>query len=148
MRAHEAGALHADIGARGPAWLRTPEDVNALVPHLWPRTVTRGPAGALTVGGLDVRELAREFGTPAYILDEADLRARCRQFRAAFPYSDVYYAGKALLCKAIVRIIAAEGLSLDVCTGGELSVALAARMPPERVALHGNNKSPAELLPA
>jgi diaminopimelate decarboxylase len=145
MRAHEAGALHADIGSRGPSWLRPPDDVNALSPQLWPRTVTRGPAGALTVGGLDVRELAREFGTPAYILDEADLRARCRDFREAFANADVFYAGKALLCKAIVRIIAAERLSLDVCTGGELSVALAAGMPPERIALHGNNKSPAEL---
>src|SRR5438093_9171870 len=145
MRAHEAGALHADIGTRGPAWLRTPDDVNALAPRLWPRTVTRGANGALTVGGVDVRELAREFGTPAYVLDEADLRARCREFREAFHSADVFYAGKALLCKAIVRIIAAEGLSLDVCTGGELSVALAAGMPPERIALHGNNKSSTEL---
>src|SRR5439155_13084600 len=99
----------------------------------------------ITVGGLDVRELAREFGTPAYVLDEADLRARCREFREAFPTVDVYYAGKALLCKAIVRIVAAEGLSLDVCTGGELSVALAAGMPAERIGLHGNNKSVYEL---
>ncbi|GIJ48875.1 diaminopimelate decarboxylase [Virgisporangium aliadipatigenens] len=145
MRAHEAGALHADIGHRGPGWLRSPADVNALMPGLWPRTVTRADAGALTVGGLDVREIAAEYGTPAYVLDEADLRERCRAFREGFAGADVYYAGKSFLCKAVVRIIAEEGLNLDVCTGGELAVALAAGMPPERIGLHGNNKSLSEL---
>ncbi|MFG3683309.1 diaminopimelate decarboxylase [Micromonospora chalcea] len=145
MRAHEAGALHGEIGSRGPAWLRTPVDVNALVPQLWPRNVARGPAGALTVAGLDVRDLAAEYGTPAYVLDEDDLRERCREFRAAFPDADVYYAGKAFLCRAVVRMIAEEGLFLDVCTGGELATALSAGMPPERIGFHGNNKSVAEL---
>src|SRR5207237_5382036 len=132
MRAHEAGALHADIGHEGPGWLRTPEDVNALMPGLWPRTVRRTGAGALPVGGVDVGEIARAHGTPAYVLDEADFRTRCREFREAFGHSDVYYAGKAFLCKAIVRMVAEEGLNLDVCSGGELAVALAAGMPPER----------------
>ncbi|MER6589910.1 diaminopimelate decarboxylase [Micromonospora chalcea] len=145
MRAHEAGALHGEIGSRGPAWLRTPVDVNALVPQLWPRNVVRGPAGALTVAGLDVRDLAAEYGTPAYVLDEDDLRERCREFRAAFPDTDVYYAGKAFLCRAVVRMIAEEGLFLDVCTGGELATALSAGMPAERIGFHGNNKSVAEL---
>ena len=145
MRAHEAGALHGEIGTRGPAWLRTPVDVNALVPQLWPRNVARGPAGALTVAGLDVRDLAAEYGTPAYVLDEDDLRERCREFRAAFPDADVYYAGKAFLCRAVVRMIAEEGLFLDVCTGGELATALSAGMPAERIGFHGNNKSVAEL---
>ncbi len=145
MRAHEAGALHAEVGHRGPAWLRTPDDVNALLPQLWPRTVTRGAAGALTVGGRDVRDLAAEFGTPVYLLDEADFRARCREFADAFHNADLYYAGKAFLCKAVVRVLADEGLALDVCTGGELAVALAAGMPPERIGLHGNNKSADEL---
>ncbi|GAB2963415.1 diaminopimelate decarboxylase [Micromonospora polyrhachis] len=145
MRAHEAGALHGDIGSRGPAWLRTPVDVNALVPQLWPRSVARDADGALTVGDLGVRELAERFDTPAYVLDEEDLRARCREFRAAFPDEDIYYAGKAFLCRAVVRIIAEEGLYLDVCSGGELAVALAADMPPERIGFHGNNKSVAEL---
>ncbi|MEV1286871.1 diaminopimelate decarboxylase [Micromonospora sp. NPDC049679] len=144
MRAHEAGALHGDIGTR-PAWLRPPQDVNALVPHLWPRTVTRSADGAVAVGGLGVRELAEEFGTPAYVLDEDDLRTRCREFRAAFPDHDVYYAGKAFLCRAVVRVIAEEGLHLDICTGGELAVALSAGMPPERIGFHGNNKSTGEL---
>ncbi|WIM95637.1 diaminopimelate decarboxylase [Actinoplanes oblitus] len=145
MRAHEAGALHGDLGNRGPAWLRTPEDVNALVPQLWPRTVTRTDAGALQVGGVQVAELAAGYGTPAYLLDEDDLRGRCREFAAAFAGADVYYAGKSFLCKAVVRIVEEEGLFLDVCSGGELAVALAAGFPPERLGFHGNNKSESEL---
>ena len=145
MRAHEAGALHAEVGTRGPAWLRTPGDVNALLPQLWPRTVTRDGAGVLTVGGLPAAALAAEFGTPVYVLDEADFRTRCREFAESFGDAELFYAGKAFICKAIVRILAEEGLSLDVCTGGELAVALAAGMPPERIGLHGNNKSVAEL---
>ncbi|WP_433229124.1 diaminopimelate decarboxylase [Micromonospora sp. CA-248260] len=145
MRAHEAGAMHGDIGDRGPGWLRPPADVNALVPQLWPRQVERGTGGALTVAGLDVRELAAEYGTPAYVLDEDDLRSRARDFRAAFPDADVYYAGKAFLCRAVVRMIAEEGLHLDVCSGGELATALSAGMPAERIGFHGNNKSVAEL---
>ncbi|HEX6869848.1 MAG TPA: diaminopimelate decarboxylase [Micromonosporaceae bacterium] len=145
MRAHEAGALHADIGATGPAWLSAPADVNALLPTLWARTVGRGPDGALTVGSCSVRDLAATFGTPAYILDEVDFRARCREFRDSFAGVDVFYAAKAFCAKAVVRMVAEEGLNLDVCTGGELAVALAAGMAPERIKLHGNNKSMAEL---
>jgi diaminopimelate decarboxylase len=145
MRAHEAGALHGELGTGGPGWLRTPDDVNALLPQLWPSGVARAADGALAVGGLGVRALAEEFGTPAYVLDEGDLRSRCREFRAAFPDEDVYYAGKAFLCRAVVKVIAEEGLHLDVCTGGELAVALAAGMPAERIGFHGNNKSVAEL---
>ena len=145
MRAHEAGALHGELGNRGPHWLRTPDDVNALVPELWPRTVARGAGGALEVAGLGVDEIRERFGTPAYVLDEDDLRARAREFRAAFAGQDVYYAGKAFLCRAVVRAIAEEGLFLDVCTGGELATALSAGMPPERIGFHGNNKSVSEL---
>ena len=145
MRAHEAGALHADLIRRAPTWLRPPDDVNALLPQLWPTTVRRGEDGVLTVGEVPVTALAAEYGTPAYVLDEADLRARCRAFVDGFPGVDVYYAGKAFLCKAVVRVIASEGLGLDVCTGGELAVALAAGMDPARIGLHGNNKSVAEL---
>src|SRR5690554_8080783 len=106
MRAHEAGALHADLGHHGPAWLRVPPDVNALAPRLWPRTVTRGTDGVLTVGGVPVTALAAEHGTPAYVLDEADFRARCRAFADAFAGAGVYYAGKALLCRGVARIVA------------------------------------------
>jgi diaminopimelate decarboxylase len=145
VRAHEAGALHGDLGTSGPAWLRTPEDVNALVPQLWPRTVTRADAGALQIGGVSVVDLAAEHGTPAYFLDEDDLRSRCREFAAAFGDADVYYAGKSFLCKAVVKIIDEEGLFLDVCSGGELAVALAAGFPAARMGFHGNNKSVREL---
>ncbi|MDT5028215.1 MAG: diaminopimelate decarboxylase [Micromonosporaceae bacterium] len=145
MRAHEAGALHGDMGARGPSWLKTPADINTLMPILWPRNANRAEDGALRVGGVDVRDLAAEFGTPAYIFDEADFRARCRDFREAFTGADVFYAAKAFCSKTVVRIIAEEGMNLDVCTGGELAVALAAGMPPERIKMHGNNKSTTEL---
>jgi diaminopimelate decarboxylase len=145
VRAHEAGALHGDLGSRGPGWLRTPDDVNALVPQLWARTVRRGDDGALTVAGRSVLDLAAEYGTPAYVLDEEDLRSRCRDFTAAFTDADVYYAGKSFLCKAVVKIIDQEGLFLDVCSGGELTTALAAGFPPHRIGFHGNNKSVSEL---
>ena len=148
MRAHEAGALHADIGAsgfgRGPAWLRPPTDVNAIDPLLWSRNAVKTD-GVLTVGGVDLRALAAEHGTPAYVLDVDDLRARARGFREAFADYDVFYAGKAFLCTAVVRWLAEEGLDLDVCTGGELTVALRAGLDPARIAFHGNNKSVAEL---
>ena len=87
----------------------------------------------LTVGGLPATELARRFGTPVYVLDEADFRARCRDFVEAFGDADIFYAGKAFICKAVVRMLAEEGMFLDVCTGGELAVALAGGMPPERM---------------
>lgn len=145
MRAHEAGALHGDLGSSGPSWLRTPEDVNALVPQLWPKTVKRGQDGAIEVGSVDIRRIAEEHGTPAYIFDEADFRERCRKFKEAFGGAEVFYAGKAFIATHIVRILVEEGLSLDVCTGGELAVALRGGMPPERIGLHGNNKSVAEL---
>jgi diaminopimelate decarboxylase len=152
MRAHEAGALHAD-GYGHPAWLAVPPDVNALVPGLWASSVGRGSDGALTVGGVSVLDLAREFGTPAYVLDEADFRARAADFRDTYTEvfddlgggADVYYAGKAFLCTEVARWIQDEGLSLDVCTGGELAVAIRAGMPGARIGMHGNNKSVAEL---
>jgi diaminopimelate decarboxylase len=111
---------------------------------VWPRTAARVD-GVLTVGGVDVRDLATEQGTPAFVLDEAEFRTRAREFRTAFAGADVYYAGKAFLCTGFARWIAEEGLNLDVCTGGELAVAVRAGFPPERLALHGNNKSVAEL---
>ena len=120
-----------------------------LVPGVWPGTARRSAEGVLELGGLDVRDLAAEFGTPLLVLDEQDLRARCRAWRAAFDGwpsgADVAYAGKAFLCKAVVKIVQEEGLGLDVCTGGELAVALAAGFPPERLWFHGNNKSVTEL---
>ncbi|ADD45178.1 diaminopimelate decarboxylase [Stackebrandtia nassauensis] len=153
MRVHEAGALHEEYtGGHGPAWLRMPVDVNDLIPQLWARTVNRDDAGVLTVGGVDVNKLAAEFGTAAYVVDEADFRSRLRDFRgsfsANFPDGAVYYAGKSFLCKAVARWVAEEGVNLDICTGGELATAVAAGFPGERLAFHGNNKSEAELAAA
>jgi diaminopimelate decarboxylase len=142
---HEAGALHADIGHRGPTWLRSPEDVNALVPQLWSSTATKKPDGALEIGGVDVRDLVAEHGSPAYVLDEQDFRQRARAFREGFAGFDVYYAGKAFLCGTVARWVTEEGLNLDVCSGGELTVALRAGVDPARIGFHGNNKSVPEL---
>ena len=125
--------------------MTTTTAVHDLEPVVWPAGATRDEAGVLTVAGVDVRELAAQFGTPAYVLDEDDFRGRCRSWRDAFSGADVYYAGKAFLCTAIARWVAEEGLSLDVCTGGELAVALKAGFPAERLLFHGNNKSVAEL---
>ncbi len=144
MRAHEAGALHADINSRGPAWLREPADPNALVPLLWSRTAHKQD-GVLAIGGVALPDLVAAHGSPAYVLDEADFRSRARAFREAFADYDVYYAGKAFLCTTVARWIAEEGLSLDVCSAGELAVALRAGFDPARIGYHGNNKSEAEL---
>jgi diaminopimelate decarboxylase len=116
-----------------------------LDPAVWPVTAARTADGVLTLGGVDVRDLAAEFGTPAYILDEDDFRGRARAWREAFAGADVFYAGKAFLCTAVARWVAEEGLGLDVCTGGELAVAERAGFPAERLTFHGNNKSRREL---
>ena len=126
-----------------------PAPVRALDPVVWPASA-RVVDGTLELGGVDVRALAQEHGTPAYVLDEDDFRARCRAWHDAFspadgPGGDVYYAGKAFLSVAVARWVAEEGLSLDVCTGGELAVALRAGFPVERLLFHGNNKSVGEL---
>ena len=142
---HEAGWAHAPGALRGPAWLRRPADPNALVPHLWSSTAHKNADGELIVGGLAVPELVAEVNTPAYVLDEADFRARARAFRDGFADYDVFYAGKAFLCTTVAQWIAEEGLNLDVCSSGELTVALRAGFDPARIGYHGNNKTHAEL---
>ncbi|WP_405641942.1 diaminopimelate decarboxylase [Streptomyces uncialis] len=143
--AHPAGPRHADVLTEGH-YSAPPADLNALDGKVWARTVERGADGVVTVGGLPVTRLAEEFGTPAYILDESDFRARARAWRDAFGAdADVFYAGKAFLSRAVVRWLHEEGLNLDVCSGGELTTALAAGMPAGRIAFHGNNKSAHEI---
>ena len=137
---HEAGWAHASGALRGPAWLRPPSDPNALVGHLWSQTAHKVD-GELHVGGLSVPELVANVNTPAYVLDEDDFRARARAFRDAFSAYDVFYAGKAFLCTEVARWVHEEGLCLDVCSGGELTVALRAGFDPARIGYHGNNKS-------
>ncbi|MFB8418625.1 diaminopimelate decarboxylase [Streptomyces albidoflavus] len=143
--AHPAGPRHADVLPEGH-YSAPAEDLNALDPKVWARTVRRDEDGVLTVGGLPVTRLAEEFGTPAFFLDETDFRARCRAWRDAFGAgADVFYAGKAFLSRAVVRWLHEEGLNLDVCSGGELATALDAGMPAARIAFHGNNKTTAEI---
>ncbi len=145
--AHPAGPRHAEVlptDGVGSA----PADLNALDPLVWPQNFRRRDDGVCTLAGLDVRDLAAEFGTPAYLLDEADFRSRARAYAESFAGSDVFYAGKAFLCGAVARWVAEEGLGLDVCSAGELAIALRAGFPTERIAFHGNNKSSAELATA
>ncbi|HRW38765.1 MAG TPA: diaminopimelate decarboxylase [Aquihabitans sp.] len=118
--------------------------MSVLPRHLLPDAAEVGPEGELRIGGLDVRALADEFGTPLFVYDEAQLRARCREAVQAFG-DGVAYATKAFLCRAMARLAHEEGMHLDVASGGELTVALAAGVPAERLVLHGNNKSDEEL---
>lgn len=103
--------------------------------------------GHLEIGGCDTVDLAATFGTPLMIIDEVLLREKCREYYQAFMQNggQVFYASKALLTTAMARIIDDEGLGLDVVSGGELSIALAAGFPPQKMLMHGNNKSSAEL---
>ncbi len=142
--AHPAGPRHGDVlPADHPPV--APDDLNALPAGIWPRRARR-VGGVLTIGGADVRELAAEFGTPLYICDEEDVRSRCREYMDAFGADGrVFYAAKAFCCRAVLRWVHSEGLGVDVCTGGELDVALSAGVPPEQITLHGNNKTLEEL---
>jgi diaminopimelate decarboxylase len=119
------------------------------VSHVYPLGSRLNERGRLEVGGCDVVELAAEFGTPAYVYAEDDLRARARTFvealRARTEHFEVIYASKAFPCTAVYRLFDEEGLSADVASGGELHLALAGGMDPARLYMHGNNKSQAEL---
>jgi diaminopimelate decarboxylase len=120
--------------------------------HVYPLGSRIGPTGHLEVGGCDVLELAEEFGTPAYVYAEDDVRARARAyveaFRARTEDFEVIYASKAFPCTALFRLLAEEGLSFDVASGGELFLALRAGVDPARIHLHGNNKTEEEILEA
>jgi diaminopimelate decarboxylase len=126
---------------------------NALNPKIWPLTAERKNE-VITIGGCAVTDLAREYGTPSFILDEADFKSRANQWRSSVEKSfgenagTTYYAAKAFISKEIARWVSDAGLGLDVCTGGELAVAIAAKFPPARIEMHGNNKSEAEIAAA
>ena len=117
-----------------------------IAAHLLPDTSSIVD-GDLSVGGVAVREIAAEFGTPVFIYDEAHLRARAKEAVTAFG-GGAAYATKAFLCKAIAQLVASEGMQVDVSTGGELDVVLAAGVDPRRVVFHGNNKSEVEIASA
>ena len=151
MNAHPAGPRHAaephQTGA--PPRPRGAQEMLQLAPHVWPRNTIRGADGVTSIAGVSLTALAREFGTPLFVVDEDDFRGRCREIAAAFGGGDhVHYAAKAFLCSEVARWIDQEGLALDVATGGELAVALRAGFPAERITLHGNNKSVDELTTA
>ncbi len=138
-----------------PWWMRWPTDSAASPPrsrsqmsplptHLLPDTATVSSSGHLLIGGCDTLELAERFGTPLFVYDVIHLRARCAEARRAFGDGAVY-AAKAFLCRAMARLVAEEGLGMDVATGGELHIALEAGFPPGRLVMHGNNKSRTEV---
>ncbi len=136
-----------------PAWLCKPGDANELARNLWPASLDRGADGSISLAGVRLSELAVEFGTPLYLIDEADARSRALGFRLAFERefaklgvkATVYYAAKAFLCSDFARWMIAEGLNIDVASRGELALVLAAGIDPGRIGLHGNNKSREEL---
>ncbi len=124
-------------------------DLTKLDPKIWPDTADRNPQGEITIGGLSVTSLVDEYGSPLFIFDEAHIRERARQYLSAYNTADVptdiYYASKAFLSTTVARWLVEEGLRIDVCTGGELEVALRAGVKPENILFHGNNKSVVEL---
>ncbi|HTX45793.1 MAG TPA: diaminopimelate decarboxylase [Solirubrobacteraceae bacterium] len=123
--------------------------IGGQLSHIYPHGSSVNEAGRLEVGGCDAVELAREFGTPVYVVAEDDLRARSRAFvdglAARHHDGDVLFASKAFPCTAVYRVLASEGLACDVASGGELALALRGGFDPRRIYLHGNAKSEAEL---
>lgn len=117
-------------------------DFNELPEHVWPRNAKREEDGVVTIAGVPLSDIAKEFGTPVFVVDEDDFRSRCRDMAAAFGGGEfVHYASKAFLTTAIARWVDEEGLNLDVASYGELRIALAAGFPAARITAHGNNKS-------
>lgn len=136
-----------------PSWLMQPDDANALPAHVWSQNARRAASGELEIAGVSASALVQQFGTPVYVVDEADVTARARGIREAFERefarvgssAKVYYAGKAFLSTEVARWVIGAGLNIDVASGGELAVALAAGVDPARLGLHGNNKSVGEI---
>jgi len=117
-------------------------------PAIWPITAHPDEEGRLCVGGVPLTDIADEFDTPAYVIDETDFRHRARRYRKALRAAgntEVVYAGKSLLSTAVARWAREEGLGIDVCSAGELATALAGGVDPARIVMHGNAKSPGEL---
>ncbi|WP_144765336.1 diaminopimelate decarboxylase [Curtobacterium sp. 9128] len=136
-----------------PPRLRFPTDASALTARIWPASATRTDDGALAIGGMRADELVAQYGTPLYVLDERDVQSRAVRVRNAFAeafgrigtHAHVYYAGKAFLTTQVAAWMAEADLRVDVCTGGELAVALAGGVDPGRLGFHGNDKSDAEI---
>jgi diaminopimelate decarboxylase len=151
VNVHPAGPRHAEEArhAGRPPRPQSSDELLRLAPNVWPRNTVRDGSGVTSIAGVALTDLAQDYGTPLFVIDEDDFRSRCKEIVAAFGGGqNVHYAAKAFLSSEIARWIDEEGLSLDVCTGGELAVALHANFPPERITMHGNNKSVAELTAA
>ena len=118
MNAHPAGPRHAEEIQHGgaPARPQSPDQLLTLAPNVWPRNTVRGEDGVVSIAGVAVTDIAAEFGTPVFVIDEDDFRSRCREIAEAFGGGEnVRYAAKAFLCTEIARWVNEEGLSLDVC---------------------------------
>lgn len=126
--------------------LRT--SLRAPLEEVWPSSASWGAHGDLFVGGVGLADVAARYGTPTYLLDEGDVRARCRDYLTAFGADNVAYTAKALLTRGIARWVAEEGLRLYVGSAGELQVALAAGFPADRMVLYGSAKTPEDLAAA
>ena len=136
-----------------PSWLQYPDDANALAASVWSLGAERSESGELAIAGLAASEIVAAYGTPVYVVDENDVRSRARGIRDSFGDAfaavgssvKVYYAGKAFLSTQVAAWMIEDGLNIDICSGGELAVALAGGAEPARLGFHGNNKSLAEI---
>ena len=132
-----------------PNWLHEPTELNQIDHKIWPDNFVRTANGDVSIAGVPVGQLATTFGTPLMVIDKADFFARAAEVKSTFEaaaekigtQAKIYYAGKSLLTTEVVRWIDQLGLNLDVSTGGELALALAGGISPDRIGLHGNNKS-------
>ena len=132
-----------------PTWLAEPKDTNSIDARIWPSGLKRSSSGDVLLAGIPVGQLAAQYGTPLMLIDQDDFFARGKKVKSAFEQAaagigssaKIYYAGKSLLTTEIVKWIDQLGLNLDVSTGGELALALSGGISPDRIGLHGNNKS-------
>jgi diaminopimelate decarboxylase len=141
--------MSANQSKFAPEWLVEPNDANYIDGKIWPAGLTRSAAGDVLLAGVPVGQLAAQYGTPLMLIDQDDFFARGSKVKSAFDKAaasigssaKIYYAGKSLLTTEVVKWIDQLGLNLDVSSGGELALALSGGISPDRIGLHGNNKS-------
>ena len=141
--------MSANQAKFAPAWLVEPKDTNHIDSKIWPSGFKRSESGNISIAGVAIGQLAAQFGTPLMVIDQDDFFSRGKSVKSAFEQATnrigssakIYYAGKSLLTTEIVKWIDQLGLNLDVSTGGELALALSGGISPDRIGLHGNNKS-------
>jgi diaminopimelate decarboxylase len=141
--------MSANQNKFAPDWLVEPKDANQMDAQIWPTSFVRSGAGDVSIGGVPVGQLATTYGTPLFVVDQDDFFARAKKVKSAFDdaaasigsSAKIYYAGKSLLTTEVVKWVERLGLNVDVSSGGELALALAADINPARIGLHGNNKS-------